>query len=250
VNKRNGRKFTKEYKDFIKNVNETQGFDVAYEIVSSEFPNIQKKTVRCWVDQNYKKRKQTISQRVYKKWKNNNPEKYDLQSSKRREQQRVKLKQDDAFRQRQYERTAKWSLKNENYYKEYSKSYWKQNKQELLKQKSDKRKRDVAHRMVENLRSYLRQLLLKAFNGNPNNKTESTSSLIGCTKTELLQHLRNQYKVGMTDENYGQWHIDHIIPCASFDLTKLEERQKCFHYTNLQPLWAEENYAKGDKLIY
>jgi hypothetical protein len=247
--KRNGKKFTKEYKDFISNINNKEGFAAAYAAVLDEFPDTQKKTVRCWVDRDYKKRKQSISQRVYKKWKESNPTKYEALSTSRREQQRNKLKEDQDFRQRQYERTAKWVLENKSYHKDYSKNYWKQNKQKILNQKAHKRKNDVAHRMVENLRSYVRQLLLKAFKGSPTNKTESTSNLIGCTKTQLLQHLQQQYKHGMTDKNYGSWHIDHIIPCSSFDLTNIEERQKCFHYTNLQPLWAAENLAKGDKIL-
>jgi hypothetical protein len=44
------------------------------------------------------------------------------------------------------------------------------------------------------------------------------------------------------------WHIDHIKPCSSFDLTKEEEQRKCFHYTNLQPLWATDNRKKADKI--
>jgi hypothetical protein len=53
----------------------------------------------------------------------------------------------------------------------------------------------------------------------------------------------------MTWENHGRygWHIDHIRPCASFDLADPEQQRKCFHYTNLQPLWASENMRKGDK---
>jgi hypothetical protein len=52
----------------------------------------------------------------------------------------------------------------------------------------------------------------------------------------------------MTFDNFGKWHIDHIIPCASFDLTKPEQQRQCFHYTNLQPLWAFENLSKGSKI--
>jgi hypothetical protein len=55
----------------------------------------------------------------------------------------------------------------------------------------------------------------------------------------------------MNWDNYGfyGWHIDHIRPCASFDLSKPSEQRKCFNYTNLQPLWATENWGKRDSLI-
>ncbi len=51
----------------------------------------------------------------------------------------------------------------------------------------------------------------------------------------------------MTRENHGERHIDHIKPCAEFDLNNPEEQKKCFHFSNLQPLWAEENISKGAK---
>ena len=51
----------------------------------------------------------------------------------------------------------------------------------------------------------------------------------------------------MTWKNHGIWHVDHIRPCASFDLTKDEEQRECFHYKNLQPLWGPDNLAKGSK---
>ena len=74
--------------------------------------------------------------------------------------------------------------------------------------------------------------------------------LLGVSMNEVRAYLELQFKSGMTWENYGYkgWHIDHIIPCASFDLTDPEQQRRCFHYTNLQPLWWHENLAKGDKL--
>jgi hypothetical protein len=73
---------------------------------------------------------------------------------------------------------------------------------------------------------------------------------IGCALAELSAHLEKQFKNGMTWQNYGQWHIDHIIPCAKFDLTDSEQQRKCFHFSNLQPLWAIENIVKSNKLVF
>lgn len=78
-------------------------------------------------------------------------------------------------------------------------------------------------------------------------KAQSTLKLLGCEIETLREHLEKGFKSGMTWNNHGEWHIDHIKPCSSFDLTKLKEQQKCFHFTNLQPLWARENQIKGNK---
>lgn len=71
--------------------------------------------------------------------------------------------------------------------------------------------------------------------------------MLGCTIQEFKIYLENKFKEGMSWKNRSDWHIDHIKPCASFDLSKEEEQKKCFHYTNLQPLWARENILKKDK---
>ena len=74
-----------------------------------------------------------------------------------------------------------------------------------------------------------------------------TMKLIGCDIPHLIKHLESNFKDGMTWDNYGKWHVDHIQPCISFDLEDINQQKKCFHYTNLQPLWAKENWLKGDK---
>jgi len=79
-------------------------------------------------------------------------------------------------------------------------------------------------------------------------KKDSTIELLGCSIDELKTYLQNQFKEGMTWQNHGEWHIDHIIPCAAFDLSKKEDCLKCFNYKNLQPLWAHENLSKSDKI--
>jgi hypothetical protein len=83
-------------------------------------------------------------------------------------------------------------------------------------------------------------------------KAYKSMKLLGCSVDECRMYLESKFLPGMTWENHGfgdgKWHIDHILPCASFDLTKPEEQLKCFHYTNLQPLWHNENLSKSDKI--
>ena len=82
-------------------------------------------------------------------------------------------------------------------------------------------------------------------------KSAKTMQLIGCTVPELKTYLANLFQPGMSWENWGVkgWHIDHIRPCASFDLTDPEQQLECFHFSNLQPLWAEDNLRKADKWV-
>ena len=63
--------------------------------------------------------------------------------------------------------------------------------------------------------------------------------------------MENKFQDGMNWENYGfyGWHIDHIIPCSSFDMIDPEQQKICFHYSNLQPLWAADNFRKSDKVF-
>lgn len=79
-------------------------------------------------------------------------------------------------------------------------------------------------------------------------KAAHSIELIGCDREHLRAHLERQFAEGMTWDNYGKkgWHIDHIKPCSSFDFGDPAQQKECFHYSNLQPLWAQDNLAKGD----
>ncbi len=73
--------------------------------------------------------------------------------------------------------------------------------------------------------------------------------LMGGSFEEVRARLESQFRASMTWENYGVvWHIDHIRPCASFDLTQPDQQRECFHFSNLQPLFAAENLRKAAKL--
>jgi hypothetical protein len=91
----------------------------------------------------------------------------------------------------------------------------------------------------------LRSRLWAALNGEL--KAETTLTLVGCSLDSLIEHLESLFVEGMTWQNTGEWHVDHITPVASFDLSDPEEQRRCFHWTNLQPLWGEDNLKKGWK---
>lgn len=99
-------------------------------------------------------------------------------------------------------------------------------------------------KITQNLRARMRKVIKKGF------KSGHSLSILGCSSQEWKVYLESKFTDGMSWENYGEWHIDHIVPCASFDLTKEEDQIRCFHYTNTQPLWKADNYKKGCKVDY
>jgi hypothetical protein len=133
--------------------------------------------------------------------------------------------------------------KIDNYKKQYIKNHKEQEHNYHNDYNKNKRKIDINFK----LRDYLRNRLYRALKRN--SKSKKIFELLGCSIDFLKLYLGSQFEEGMTWKNYGKWHIDHIKPCASFDLSKLSEQCKCFHYTNLQPLWAEENLSKNDTII-
>lgn len=72
-------------------------------------------------------------------------------------------------------------------------------------------------------------------------------SRLGYSEHDLVAHLEGQFRDGMSWETYGKWHVDHVKPCASFDLADPEQFSRCWALSNLAPLWAAENITKGAK---
>lgn len=95
------------------------------------------------------------------------------------------------------------------------------------------------------LMDVMRSRMMHAMKGDL--KSDRTFNLIGCSVGKLREYIENQFRDGMTWENFGEWQVDHIKPCASFNLTIPEQQRKCFNYKNLQPLWANENRFKSDR---
>lgn len=110
-------------------------------------------------------------------------------------------------------------------------------------QRAIRRKSDPAYAITNALRARL-YAVVKNSRGR---KIKSTLDLVGCDAEFLAKHIESKFKEGMTWENRSEWHIDHIIPCSKFNMLYPEDQGKCFHYSNLQPLWWWENLSKSDK---
>jgi hypothetical protein len=152
-----------------------------------------------------------------------------------------------------YEANKKaFAERNKEYYeanKEAIKQYNKANKEviaERLKQYNKKRlKTDPIYKFKSNVRS----LIYHSFKRGNNNfrKNTKTEQILGCKIEEFRKYIQAKFKKGMSFDNHGQWHLDHIVP-LSIAATE-EEIIKLNHYTNFQPLWAEDNLSKSDKII-
>lgn len=140
-------------------------------------------------------------------------------------------------------RAVEWRQRNLKSLAEYAKEY--KNRPDV---KERRRKRDKA-RIRENpqyaLTRRLRTRLNRALRGQ--SRTAPTLELLGCDLPFLIKHIESQFQKGMTWENRHRWHVDHIRPCASFDMSDPAQQRQCFHYTNLQPLWAIDNSRKHSK---
>ena len=124
------------------------------------------------------------------------------------------------------------------------KKYREKYRQQLTKKYLERRKKDPNFKLLTILRGRIYDVL------RGHSKSDSTINMLGCTINELWKHLESTFKTGMTRDNHGKvWHVDHIIPCVSFDLTDPNQQKKCFHYSNLQALFVYENLSKGSKIV-
>jgi len=105
----------------------------------------------------------------------------------------------------------------------------------------DLRSREKIQRV---LKQRLSSRISSVFRRRKHRKNGRTIELVGCTWVFLKAHIENLFLPGMSWENRRLWHLDHIRPCAKFDLRDKDQQRACFHFTNLQPLWAEDNMKK------
>ena len=129
--------------------------------------------------------------------------------------------------------------------KAYHKAYRAANIDKIKAYNNTRIKTDIQYKLSCRLRSRLRCAL------QGNYKSGSAVADLGCSIDELKMYLESKFQTDMTWDNwsYEGWHIDHIVPLASFDLTDRKQLLLACHYTNLQPLWAIDNLSKGDSII-
>jgi hypothetical protein len=141
-----------------------------------------------------------------------------------------------------------WSKNNIEKKRSIWRTYYYKNSKKLNQDKIKYRNEVYAKDPYFRLYTCIRTRINKVIKNNI--KCKKTLNLLGIPNVKFLKkYLESKFKHGMTWEKRGLIHIDHIIPCASFDLKDPKQQAKCFHYTNLQPLWAKENLFKGAKIL-
>jgi hypothetical protein len=200
------------------------------------------------IQKNWRKENKEKINNYRKKYYDINPEKFILISRNYRLKNKEKVKNQNKtyyLKNLNYhkERLKKWIEINKNHRKEYQKKWKEINRDYIKEYKKLRYKNDLIYKLITNCRNRINSFL-KTKKLSKNNKT---FEIIGCNPEELKLHLEKQFKYGMGWGNRSEWHIDHIIPLSSADTE--EDVFKLCHYTNLQPLWGNENLQKSNKLI-
>lgn len=136
---------------------------------------------------------------------------------------------------------------NKQWYIDYQRKYRAENRDKVIESavqyKKRRRELDPTFRMIDNFRSRVTIFCRKV----KMNKKQSSLSFIGCSVDDFKVYIESKFMVGMSWDNYGEWHIDHIIPISS--ALSEEDLKSLNHYSNLQPLWAFDNVSKGNRVL-
>jgi len=226
-------KIEKPIKDFNINRNKKDGFEIYC-----------RPCVKINDAIKYQRNAYAIKERS-KKWARNHKEIVNERARKNYEKNPEEIKK----------RSRDYNFNNKEKISTNKKRYYFENKETIIKKQikynAARLKTDLNFKIKITLSTRIRSALKNA-NATKKNRT---IEYLGISIPEFRKHMEKQFYINpktnemMSWENIGKWHIDHIIPCASYDLTDIKAQKKCFHYTNLRPLWAEENLKKGAKFI-
>lgn len=142
-----------------------------------------------------------------------------------------------------------WKLNNPDYYKKHGREYRKKNREKILEYNREYQKNKYHNDIDYKLRILIGGRIRRILTQKKIIKDSSTMQLLGCSLDFFKNYIENKFIDGMTWDELkdGRIHLDHVRPCSSFNLSKKDDLKACFHYTNLQPLWAEDNLKKGSK---
>lgn len=146
--------------------------------------------------------------------------------------------------------TKKWYEQNKEHRKQYIKEYREKNADKIRTNKriyqKNKKDTDPIYKLISNFRTAIYQVLKE----NNVKKNGHYFEILKYSPEELIYHLEKQFIDGMTWDNYGEWHVDHIKPISSFKIQEIgdDEFIKCWSLENLQPLWALDNLRKSNTI--
>ncbi len=125
-----------------------------------------------------------------------------------------------------------------------SEKKYRDNNPEKMKEKYKKQSTNINRRV----RNSLNHRISESLNAKKNKKINKTIQYIGCEIIFFRNWMQYQFTENMSWENYGEWHLDHVKPCASYDLKNENDIKECFNWKNYQPLWAKDNLIKSNKI--
>jgi hypothetical protein len=149
------------------------------------------------------------------------------------------------------EKSKKWYSENKEYRKEYFKKWRTENVDKWRECKRNyeryRKSTDPIYKLINNFRTAIYQVLKE----NNVQKNGHYFEVLQYTPDELISRLENQFKDGMTWDNYGDWHVDHILPISIHNIQEIGDNEfmKCWSLSNLQPMWGEENIKKSNKIL-
>jgi hypothetical protein len=157
----------------------------------------------------------------------------------------------DKNKERLYFNHKKWYEENKEKWNQYIKEYREKNIDKIREMKRNYEKtrkhNDPIYKLINNFRTAIYQVLKE----NNVQKNGHYFEVLQYTPNELIHHLENQFNDGMTWDNYGDWHVDHILPISIHNIQEIgdDEFMKCWSLGNLQPMWGEDNIKKSNKVL-
>lgn len=188
------------------------------------------------------KEKSLLSDKLYRE---NNREKIRESQKNYAETHKDKISAyNDAHKEERRLYKKEYRKNNKEKIQQYGKDYYQNNKPSIYAYIAQKQETDPLFKS----RLRIRQIMLESFKRKNTKKNNKTEKILGCSFQFFKGYIEGKFKKGMTWDNQGEWHYDHIIPLS---IAKTEEEIiKLCHYTNFQPLWAKDNMQKSDTVPY